>query len=437
MISIIMPLYNAQKFLAQAIESVLQQTYKDFELICVDDGSTDNTVSIVEKYMVEDHRIKLLKNDKRSGAAVARNKGIEKAQGDYISFLDGDDIIEPDMYQKAYTCMEANGLDLVCFEYIHVPTEKISEKQYIFHSDEYLKKYCNAPFRLLSIDYIDFISWTGGPWNKLIRRELITKNKLEFQNLQCFNDIYFSLMTYIFSNKMMFLKDNKPMIYVRDHFTPTRISYSRDPMCAYWCIKKLVDELQDRDLLQTYADYVLAKAFVILLSGLDKTKEKDKKAEFYNFLQKEGIDRLLEPFAEIEACADVKKRLLKFKTMKYEEQWYLSEGRVEWLLEYKGDRILNEIKNNDRIIVWGAGRYGREILNYLSQHNIRIDAVVDTNKDKAGNRICGSEICFSKEYMFHDNDAVIVSPRGAFYQVEKVIDNKKVKIIDMCRILDI
>lgn len=436
MISIIMPLYNAQKFLEEAIESVLQQTYSRFELICVDDGSTDNTVSIVKKYMTRDKRVKLIKNGKKIGAAIARNNGIKKAQGDYISFLDGDDIFEPDMYQKAHDCIEANKLDLVCFEYIHVPTEKINEKQFVFHSNTYLEKYCKAPFRLSDINYIDFISWAEGPWNKLIRKDFIKSNKLEFQNLQCSNDIYFSLMTYILSDRIMFLKDNKPMIYARDHFTPTRISYARDPMCAYLALKKVIDELQDRDLLQENAKYILAKAFVILISALDKSKDEAIRVQFYNFLQEEGIDGLLEPFLEMEGCTDLKNKLLKFKGMKYDSRWYLNEGRVEWLLQHMGDRILDEIKDNDRIIVWGAGRFGRAIINYLNQHNIHITTVIDTNVNKAGTQICGHVISYNKDYVFQNNDAVIVSPRGVYYQVDKAIDNKEVKIIDMCRILD-
>ena len=81
-ISIIMPLYNAEKYLPEALESVLDQTYKNFELICVDDASTDGTGSIVEAFQRKDARIRILQNEERSGAAQSRNKGLKAAQGD-------------------------------------------------------------------------------------------------------------------------------------------------------------------------------------------------------------------------------------------------------------------------------------------------------------------------------------------------------------------
>ena len=93
-ISVIMPLYNAEKYLPEALQSVLNQTYKEFELICIDDCSTDRTRSIVEEFREKDARIKVLINEEHSGAALSRNKGIKMAEGEYIVFLDGDDIFD-------------------------------------------------------------------------------------------------------------------------------------------------------------------------------------------------------------------------------------------------------------------------------------------------------------------------------------------------------
>lgn len=91
-VSIIMPSYNAAKFIAASIQSVIDQTYRNWELLITDDCSKDDTVKIVEKFIVEDNRIKLFSTGKNSGPACARNKSLENATGKYIAFLDSDDI---------------------------------------------------------------------------------------------------------------------------------------------------------------------------------------------------------------------------------------------------------------------------------------------------------------------------------------------------------
>ena len=91
-VSIIMPSYNAAKFIAASIQSVIEQTYNNWELLITDDCSKDDTVKIVEKFIVEDNRIKLFSTGKNSGPACARNKSLENATGKYIAFLDSDDI---------------------------------------------------------------------------------------------------------------------------------------------------------------------------------------------------------------------------------------------------------------------------------------------------------------------------------------------------------
>jgi teichuronic acid biosynthesis glycosyltransferase TuaG len=106
MISVIMPAYNAERTIKEAIESVLNQTYHDFELIVINDASLDNTLKIVEEYMELDQRVKLIDNPKNSGVSVSRNKGVSMARGEYIAFLDSDDIWRHDKLEKQLKLMK-------------------------------------------------------------------------------------------------------------------------------------------------------------------------------------------------------------------------------------------------------------------------------------------------------------------------------------------
>ena len=106
LISIITPSYKSERFIAQTIESVLVQTYKEWEMIIVDDVSPDNSNEIIEEYCKKDSRIKLIKLEKNSGPAVARNRAIEEANGRYIAFLDADDLWYPEKLEKQISFMK-------------------------------------------------------------------------------------------------------------------------------------------------------------------------------------------------------------------------------------------------------------------------------------------------------------------------------------------
>lgn len=106
LVSIIVPVYNAEKFIKDTIKTVLDQTYENWELLLVNDCSTDKCVEIIKEYQQKDKRIKLFSNSKNSGAAVSRNKGIEESRGRYIAFLDADDLWEPKKLEKQVSFMQ-------------------------------------------------------------------------------------------------------------------------------------------------------------------------------------------------------------------------------------------------------------------------------------------------------------------------------------------
>ena len=112
-VSVIIPVYNVEPYLKQCMDSVVGQTLKDIEIICVDDGSTDNSLDILREYAAEDSRIQIIEQ-KNAGAGAARNNGMRYATGKYLSFLDSDDFFEPRMLEKAYDLAEKDQADLKC-----------------------------------------------------------------------------------------------------------------------------------------------------------------------------------------------------------------------------------------------------------------------------------------------------------------------------------
>lgn len=111
-ISIIIPCYNAEKYIAECLDSVLSQTFKDFEIICVDDGSADNNATILAKYEKKDKRIKII-TQKNRGVICARNDGVKQSQGEFLYFLDSDDIIDKTLLEKSYDAIVSGKGDII------------------------------------------------------------------------------------------------------------------------------------------------------------------------------------------------------------------------------------------------------------------------------------------------------------------------------------
>lgn len=116
-VSVIMPAYNAERFIEEAIRSVMAQTVTDWELLVLDDGSTDSTADIVTQLVAEDARIRYLPNEHNMGVARTRNRGFDLCNGKYVALIDSDDVWLPDKLARQITCLEENKADIVCCSY--------------------------------------------------------------------------------------------------------------------------------------------------------------------------------------------------------------------------------------------------------------------------------------------------------------------------------
>ena len=131
MVSVIIPNYNSEKYIGETIESVLSQTYSNWELIIVDDCSTDASVTVIENYIKQDDRIRLFRNEKNRGAAYTRNVGLQQAQGKWVAFLDSDDLWTPEKLEKQVAFMKENGYAFSYTDYTRVDENSQSRKELI------------------------------------------------------------------------------------------------------------------------------------------------------------------------------------------------------------------------------------------------------------------------------------------------------------------
>ncbi len=442
-ISIIMPLYNAARFLEESLESIRKQSFQDFELICINDASTDNTIQILQTFQIKDSRIKILSNDERRGAAFSRNRGMREAKGTYLSFLDGDDIFEEEMLKTAYPIMENLHLDVVSYEYVHVDSKDIGQKQFVTRSPEYRERYCHHPFSIKEYLPEEILRFTSSPCNKLYRRQFIEENCLEFQTLSCANDVYFVNMALMLSERMMILDDSRVMVYARDHSEPMRISSKRDPMCTFLAMEKIQKELIVRNQFAQLYEHFYYRVYWNLKSALEKTKSGEEKEAFYCFLRQEGIERLRSSGGAYYRDTDwyIRRNLERFEKEDFNSGWYQKTDNLLELFLNKKKELLIELfddctRRNFRIGIWGAGDNGRELLKFCEQHGLRVDAVIDKSVQRQGKMLMKYEIS-APEAVLNDIQLIIVSAYSIYDSVKAETGGRNIEVVDLQRLLEI
>lgn len=189
-VSVIMPVYNAYDYLRVAIDGVLSQTLTDIELICVDDGSTDRSLDILQEYKERDARVRII-TENNAGPSWARNKGLSRARGEYVIFLDADDIYEPELLERLYLLSERDNLDIAITEYdiYNMKSERFEPKIPAEHEDIF-----EAGKVLSKSDYpnVIFQSVENYVWSKMFRTSFLRSRELCFnQDLRVFEDVYF------------------------------------------------------------------------------------------------------------------------------------------------------------------------------------------------------------------------------------------------------
>ena len=212
LISVIVPIYNSEKYLEQCIESIINQKYSNLEIILVNDGSVDGSLKICEKYAKKDNRIKVI-DKKNEGVSVARNVGMEVSSGQWISFIDSDDWIDPDMFKKILAKSKDDDFDVImCNCYINKNNnehnnQSLSSEDLIFNKEDIHILQRKFLWRGIK-EYRPYVWGLGAPWCKLYSSKLIKENNIRFvPGLTRNEDGLFNLYILEYSKKICYLPD--------------------------------------------------------------------------------------------------------------------------------------------------------------------------------------------------------------------------------------
>lgn len=214
-ISIIVPIFKVEKFIHQCIESITAQTYRDIEIILVDDGSPDNCPSICDEYALKDSRINVVHQENK-GLIEARKSGLRAATGDYVCFVDGDDWIEPDMYENIARAIEKYNPDCVVTQFYYSYPDREEKSRYCFNKEYYSRSELEKevfPIMLFDGTYYSFGVYPNC-WTKVFKKEILEKHIYDVDSrIRLGEDIAFTYPCLMSSNSVSFI--DEPLYYYR------------------------------------------------------------------------------------------------------------------------------------------------------------------------------------------------------------------------------
>lgn len=195
-ISVIIPIFNVEVYISRCLESILNQTLRDIEIICIDDCGADDSMQIVNTYLIEDSRIKIVRHHHNMGLGCARNTGVQEASGKYIACIDSDDWILPEMLERTYLKLEETGFDSV---WVKVNTFLELEGRYT--TDNYYKFLFEQKEGVIELTPQSINDYPVNAWNKVYRKDFIKNNNLKWSEGLLYEDLEFYYAFYTKSTK--------------------------------------------------------------------------------------------------------------------------------------------------------------------------------------------------------------------------------------------
>lgn len=297
-VSIIVPVYNGEKYLNQCLDSISNQTLRDLEIICVDDGSSDKTPSILKKYSSKDKRFKII-TTKNNGQGSARNIALNEASGEYIAFVDADDWLDLDSLELLYNNAKSRDLDLLFFQmcnYIQSSGEYVSTDLYDIKSFDDNGIDNETIFNHESTH--DFLfEIPVGPVSKLYKRQFLERNNLRFVEGIFFEDNSFFYNAYFYCKKVGFLK--KQLYFRRRHSESVTQTFDETKFDIVNATNSVLEVFDSHGVYESYKRDVVNHTYSMLIEWFKKSSLIIRQG-FYEKIKNEfrGFGDLMQDFNE-------------------------------------------------------------------------------------------------------------------------------------------
>ena len=360
-VSVIIPVYNVEQYLRPCLDSVLNQTLKNIEIICIDDGSTDDSLKILMEYAEKDNRITILKQ-KNKGAGVARNYGMSIATGEYFLFLDSDDFFSETLLMDSVQKADDDDADIAIYKF-----EKFNQQNQAYISCEYA--FCkmwwpNRVFNKYDNPEKIFNSFSLCAWNKLFRASFVRENKLYFQDNMRTNDLFFTCSAMAVANRITLV--DKVLAYYRVGLKTNSQSTNHIALFDFYkALLKFKNFLQERDLYEllqkSYFSLVISTCIYNITNN-----EHNNGMRILNFLNTNGYKELEVEKPDIDSVNNIFQEDYK----KYKFKKSLCFKKEKRNLVCMQESAKKEYKVSVIIPVYNVERYLSECLDSVLQQSL-------------------------------------------------------------------
>lgn len=431
-ISVIVPAHNLENYIGVCIESVLNQSFQNYEIILIDDCSDDNTKKIIKEYMEREKttEIILLENDRNTNAGYSRNRGLDIARGTYLLFLDGDDMLERNALERLSAVCKETRPDIVHFNYYYLDNITCEKTEYSSPADAIVEMM--KIFQPGDMGDCFFQIFREVAWDKLFRRAFIQESKIRFQSQNNANDQFFAYAAMLKAERMIKIP-NHLLSYRknRENQLSTSGNISRNPGCIWDATKAVLNYIDEHALYNLYQRSFHTYAAVRLLFSLKNINAVEQE-KLFAFYRREGYEALkmmkcgMETFNSpyFYAVNDWLIHLESAENLQETENWKLRKN------EAKFKNLFEEFRKENRIVLWGAGVNGGRFLKKAHEFQTDIRCVIDLDENKRGKSICGYEI---KNYdaVEREDMIVVLNPDHIPIIRRKMIQQqKKVRLLD-------
>ena len=414
-VSILVPIYNVEKYLRQCLDSVVNQTLQDIEIICINDGSTDSSPAIINEYAAKDSRIKVI-NKPNSGYGHSMNQGLKLAQGEYIGIVESDDFADSNMFEVLYDKAITSNADIVKANYwtqvsdIKLFKNLLDGEPYneVFDPQSRAKTIFNRPVAV---------------WSAIYRREHLLKNGIYFNETPgaSYQDVAFSFKA---------ISSAERMLLIKDAFLHYRVDNPGASMRSKTKVYCIFDEFAEIDKFLS-AHEELCDPFKYALIPFKFNQCNSHFIHIGNEFRLDFLHRVLEEFDNDD-------------TVKYLNNTYWKEDRwqaFQELLNHKEaffyhqyetlqrkqtyiDDILSKLQSFKNIYIYGAGRRATFTMLYLLRKNLKIKNILVSSKDKNSDKMFNiSVIEFDSATLDKEHDAILLAIKeeqqyNIFYQLK-------------------
>ena len=374
-VSVIVPVFNVGDYLSTSLDSILNQSLEDIEIICINDGSTDDSLKILENYAKKDNRIKIISKE-NEGQGTARNVGLDNACGEFISFVDADDFIKKDMLEKLYNKSVNGNLDLVMCKVSSFDNEThVIDDNLWYYSLKCFSGFKKEVFNNLDTkEFTSLISVT--PYNKLYRRSFVEKNNIRFPEKYIFEDEVFFYNVYLKAKRISLIDENLYCYRTNRKGSTVSKGLDKDYSDIIHIFRLIRDLLVETNYINVYKKQVYNRFIHLILWRFSQTAPKYRK-NFFNLMKKEFNEILNENSKDFSLNVDELDFKIKSRTLKVLNSKNLEE--FEKLDSYKPFSVIMASYNNDKYLEDAVESL--TVQNFGFEHNVELIIVDDGSSD--------------------------------------------------------